>query len=338
MTRLIALVLRLYPARIRERYGDELTEMLTASPRRARDLIDVIGCALTDRMEQARIDIVAYGLGRAAGRLALALVLPLLLINAGRLANAELLNALRSTGHMPLHARTPVMMLATILLAGAAATAGRLLIRGTAAAGFAAAVCAFVITVYVRGWPWEPAGPIVDAVYHPYAPSYRRYMLVMVLAWAVGVWALALWVRSLTRRGRGRLAVIVTVVGGLILVDVLFAGCVIAQTLDWLAQDPYSQQPSLRFYSFAPLWYPTLLSEGGLLFNSTDGRFGLSDIILLNGYHSPGPWNTGLLSPIGSAMGSIPLILTICTAYVLGQATVRSSPHALRTGGASYSA
>lgn len=49
--RLIHAALSLYPAHIRERYGDELADLLTHSPTPGRDLVDVTWCALTDRRE-----------------------------------------------------------------------------------------------------------------------------------------------------------------------------------------------------------------------------------------------------------------------------------------------
>lgn len=306
MNRLIALTLRLYPARVRERYGDELTEMLTDSPRPVRDLVNVIGCALIDRMH-AMTTVVAGNPRRAAGRLVLVLAVAPVLINAGRLATAGLLSTLYSTRHMSLYARTPVMLLATILLTAAAATAGRVLARsGTrpSGAGFAAANCALVLG-YELGWPLSGVGS-----------SYTWYPLVMVATWAAGVWALARWARFLAKAGRPRLAALIAIVGGLVLIDTVFAGCLIAQNLGW---------PTFRsFYGFAPLWYPTLLGEGGWVFDSGDGRFGLGGIDL-----GAAPVATGLWSTLGPAMGILPLILTICTAYVLSQAPARSSNRTL---------
>jgi hypothetical protein len=48
-SRFVHVVLALYPRRVRERYGAEITELLTHSPTPGRDLADVAWCALADR-------------------------------------------------------------------------------------------------------------------------------------------------------------------------------------------------------------------------------------------------------------------------------------------------
>lgn len=48
-SRLVRMVLALYPRHVRDRYGAEITELLTHSPTPGRDLADVAWCALADR-------------------------------------------------------------------------------------------------------------------------------------------------------------------------------------------------------------------------------------------------------------------------------------------------
>ncbi|MEV4279868.1 hypothetical protein [Actinoplanes xinjiangensis] len=48
-SRVLAAVLALYPRRIRDRYGAEITDLLLHSPTPGRDLADVAWCALADR-------------------------------------------------------------------------------------------------------------------------------------------------------------------------------------------------------------------------------------------------------------------------------------------------
>lgn len=45
-------VVGLYPRTIRERYGEEISDLLVNSPTPVRDLADVAWCALRDRITQ----------------------------------------------------------------------------------------------------------------------------------------------------------------------------------------------------------------------------------------------------------------------------------------------
>jgi hypothetical protein len=51
MRGLVRATLALYPAAVRERYGQEVSDLLASSPTPLRDVADVAWCALTERME-----------------------------------------------------------------------------------------------------------------------------------------------------------------------------------------------------------------------------------------------------------------------------------------------
>jgi hypothetical protein len=69
-SRLVHLVLALYPRRVRDRYGAEITELLTRSPTPGRDLANVAWCAIADRGATLSMSNARPHLTRLAGLLA----------------------------------------------------------------------------------------------------------------------------------------------------------------------------------------------------------------------------------------------------------------------------
>lgn len=89
-SRLIHVVLALYPRRVRDRYGAEITELLTHSPTPGRDLADVAWCALADRGASLTMSHARPHLLRLTGLLAAPLAFGVALATLASIAVAFL--------------------------------------------------------------------------------------------------------------------------------------------------------------------------------------------------------------------------------------------------------
>lgn len=88
--RLVHLVLALYPRHVRDRYGAEITELLTHSPTPGRDLADVAWCALADRGASLTMSHARPHLLRLTGLLAAPLAFGIALATLASIAIAVL--------------------------------------------------------------------------------------------------------------------------------------------------------------------------------------------------------------------------------------------------------
>lgn len=79
---MVRLALAMYPKAVRERYGEEIAELLTESSRPARDLADVAWCALIEQGSLMSVPQSRSRVPRAAGVLVVPLVLGVALLIA----------------------------------------------------------------------------------------------------------------------------------------------------------------------------------------------------------------------------------------------------------------
>ena len=89
-SRFVHVVLALYPRHVRDRYGAEITELLTHSPTPGRDLADVTWCALADRGASLTMSHTRPHLLRLTGLLAAPLAFGVALVTVASLAVAVL--------------------------------------------------------------------------------------------------------------------------------------------------------------------------------------------------------------------------------------------------------
>jgi hypothetical protein len=231
--RLVRIVLALYPARTRERYGAEIAELLAHSPRPGRDLLDVAWCALTDRgatMPSPRLRSTAWLL-------------------AAPLAFVAALAALAGATAMALNIMTSqvadVAFAVSVLpvVAGAAWAARRYAGDRATAPPVLAVPAALAIGIAATA-----AIPSVGEAFGETWPA----VLAAALCWAIATTVVAAAGRILARRARIGAARTVLVLGGLAAVQ----GACIAYVL--LVHRSYGLPVSSAFVA-----YPAVISGVG---------------------------------------------------------------------------
>ncbi|MEU1839420.1 hypothetical protein [Micromonospora chersina] len=237
--RIIRAVLALYPAAIRERYGDEIAELLAASDTPARDLADTARCALHDRLTR-RAETITLAQARTAAfivfklvvaPLAFGVLLLLLLTTAGLLADMTGAHEAAPYGYT----------LAVALAAASMWWFGRWMARSEPIVA-AAVVIPAALALGVGGISAVP--PIGDVL-----GEVRAGSLAAVACWAVGATGLGCAVSVLLRRGRRVAAWLSSVLGALLLLDAVTAVYVVTAL-------PPERAPRHN----APLWYPSAMS------------------------------------------------------------------------------
>ncbi|MGW9193657.1 hypothetical protein [Micromonospora chersina] len=237
--RLIRAVLALYPAAIRERYGDEIAELLAASDTPARDLADTARCALHDRLTR-RAEPITVARARTAGfivfklvvaPLAFGVLLLLLLTTAGLLADVTGAHEAAPYGYT----------LAVALAAASMWWFGRWMAHSVSIVA-AAVVVPAALALGVAGISAVP--PIGDVL-----GEVRAGSLTAVACWAVGATGLGCAVSVLLRRGRRVAAWLSSVLGALLLLDAVTAVYVVTAL-------PPERAPRHN----APLWYLSAMS------------------------------------------------------------------------------
>ncbi|KKK03376.1 hypothetical protein [Micromonospora sp. HK10] len=237
--RLIRAVLALYPAAIRERYGDEIAELLAASDTPVRDLADTARCAVHDRLSR-RAGTITVARARTAAftviklvvaPLAFGVLLLLLLTTAGLLADA--------TGA---HEAAPYGYALAVALAAASVWWFGRWLAGSEPIVAAAVVVPAALALGLAGISAvRPVGDVLGEV--------RVGSLAAVACWALGAIALGSAVRVLLRRGRRAVAWLSSGIGGLLLLDAVTAVYVFTAL-------PAERAPRHN----APLWYPSAMS------------------------------------------------------------------------------
>ncbi|GIJ27023.1 hypothetical protein Vqi01_21850 [Micromonospora qiuiae] len=237
--RLIRAVLALYPAAIRERYGDEIAELLAASANPARDLADTARCALRDRLTH-QVETMTVAQARTAARTLIKLV-------AAPLAFGVLLLFLWTTAGLladvtGAHEAAPYGgTLALVLAAASMWWFGRWMAR-TERIVAAVVVVPAALALGVAG---ITAVPRVGEVHS----EVRAGSLAAVACWAIGAAGLGWAVSVLLRHGRRAVGWLTSGVGALLLLDAVTAVYVFTAL-------PPERAPRHN----APLWYLSSMS------------------------------------------------------------------------------
>lgn len=234
--RLIPAVLALYPPAVRDRYGDEIAELLTDSATPARDLADTAWCALRDRAAHRTETLTVPQARTAAFTLFKLLITPfafgvLLLTMLALTGMAVDLSTLHEAGP---YAFTLIIVLALL----PAWWLGRWMAR-TEPIAASAVVVPVTLGLGLAGIAAVPyLGVAVGEV--------RAGTLAAAACWAGGAIALGLGVRALLRRGRRAAAWIAGGFGALLLMEAATAAYVLT-----------ALSPERAPRRFAPLWYPS---------------------------------------------------------------------------------
>ncbi|WP_155384995.1 hypothetical protein [Catellatospora paridis] len=258
-TELIRAVLALYPAAIRERYGDEIAELLHASPTLGRDLADTAWCALRDRLTH-RSETTTMAQARTATGTMLRLIGTPSALGVLMLALMSTMGVLASMGDL-YEFGNHLYATAMVLSVPPAWFFGRWMarVRSIPAAVFAVPVA---------------LGMGVAAI--AVLPGFGQVMgeelaasLTATASWAVGAVLLAYTLRALLRDGRSGAARLVGVAGGVLLPAAATAVYVLAAL-------PAERAPR----RFAPLWWVSSVSswDPGLV---DDAYRQLEDVIKL---------------------------------------------------------
>ncbi|TDC69127.1 hypothetical protein E1193_30755 [Micromonospora sp. KC606] len=250
--RLIRGLLALYPRLVRERYGDEIADLLTHSSRPVRDLADVAWCALTDRREHftvhrpciAKSTMVKLLAAPAIFGMALLIALSAVLMVFNNIDNAR-------TGYQSIAIASAATVLPVALLA---VRWGRSIGRRGAIAAPGLVVPAALATVVTALWvlPSIPlSGESLGASLVATLPA--------TVTWCVGMSVLITVTARL--RGRGVLSAVVTVAGGYLVLEL----STIANVLSVLDAQAAPRQDAL-------LWYPATITgyDPGLVMGTND--------------------------------------------------------------------
>ncbi|MGX6601276.1 hypothetical protein ACWKSP_03925 [Micromonosporaceae bacterium Da 78-11] len=236
-------VLRLYPAAIRDRYGDEIADLLATSSRPGHDLADAAWCALTERGSVMH------------GSINRAVVLRTIKLVCVPLAFAPVLLAFASVAAVALNAFPTVgQRVVQIVLAAAVLPVSLLawwLGRRTTAATAAAPAIPVALGVGVAALASVPILGEALGEQWPAAP-------LAAACWALILTATITLAGRLRRSGRSRAAVTTSVLGGLVALDT--AG---------MAQMTSAVNAEAAPRAAAPLWY--LEAVSGLDLGSAAG-------------------------------------------------------------------
>ncbi|MEU8077675.1 hypothetical protein AB0B31_19740 [Catellatospora citrea] len=256
---LVRAVLALYPAPVRERYGDEIAELLHASPTPGRDLADTAWCALRDRLTH-RSETTTMAQARTAAWTVLRLIATpavLGLLVLGLISTMIVLANQRNWHWLGDY----MYAAATVLAVAPAWLLGRWMarVRPIPAAVFAvpAAVGSGVAAIAVVPGFGQVMGEVTAA------------SLIAIVSWAAGAALLGYALRGLLGNGRTVAGRLVGVVGGVLLPAAATAVYVLAAL-------PAERAPR----RFAPLWWVSGVSgwDPGLV---DDAYRQLEDVIKL---------------------------------------------------------
>ncbi|MFD2766755.1 hypothetical protein [Micromonospora eburnea] len=290
-SRVVRAVLAVYPHAVRNRYGDEIAEMLANSPRPVRDLADVAWCALADRREfltvpRLRVRDLALVTLLAAPVVFTAAYFTVLL------ALMVLLNRGSGGRHEVVHLITNAVML--VPMAFLAFAWGRQLRRVRSVAALNVMVPVALASVFLALLTVAPNHDFYGLV----TSSSRSDGVpgaLAVLSWCVGLIALAVAMAALRKRGRHQVAFVVAVVGALAVLEVSTVLHVLS-LLD--AQDAPRQ--------YALLWYPAAISGSEFDLGRGSGH-------------------------LAGTVGSLSVVLSVCTVFALSlMGTISRSGSAAR--------
>jgi hypothetical protein len=241
MRRLHAAVLALYPPAVRERYGEEITDLLEHSGTPVRDLADVAWAALTDRVEKLLTTDIPEALRRAPRRPTVAAVTVLACLAVPLLGFSTVPSA--------------------IVLVGLAAG----MLCATRGCGFrpAAVVAGLVLALFTLPHLVQLLGGSIE----------RRAEMASTATFVAAAAALAASVVALLRRNRRTAALTAAVIGGATVLPLTSTMLVLISGAEpagnpwlayWVSMLPYrgwSEDGGAEFVGVlfdALIWYPAL--------------------------------------------------------------------------------
>jgi hypothetical protein len=210
-SRVLAVVLALYPRRIRDRYGAEITELLTHSPTPGRDLADVAWCALADRGASLTMSHARPHLIRLAGLLVAPLVFGVALAALAGIA-VTVLGAVEGFGYQVGYRLVDVVIAVSVVPVAAgtvwlARRTGRREHVGTPILVVPTALALGTIAVASLPYLGEAVGETWSAT------------LVSSVCWCAATLVLAIGGAALMQRARTGAAWTVMVLGGLAILE-----------------------------------------------------------------------------------------------------------------------
>jgi hypothetical protein len=293
-SRPVRAVLAIYPRAVRDRYGDEIAEMLANSPRPLRDLADVAWCALADRREHLTVPRLRVRDLALVTLLAAPVVFTAAYFTV-LLALMVLLNRGSADRHEVMHLITNVVML--VPMAFLAFSWGRQLRRVRPIAALNVVVPVALASIFLALLTVAPShdfyGLVASSSQSDGVPG-----ALAVVSWCAGLIALAVATAALRKRGRHQVAFVVAVVGAFVVLN-LSTVLHVLSLLD--AQDALRQ--------YALLWYPVAIS--GSEFDLGRG----SDLLV-------------------GTVGSLSVVLSVCTVFVLAMTGMVSRPEAAKLAAA----
>ncbi|MFC7247120.1 hypothetical protein ACFQO7_31985 [Catellatospora aurea] len=275
--RLVRGVLAVYPRSIRERYGDEVADMLVHSPRPARDLADVAWCALSDRLSQRPETMTMAEARSRTFTLATIMAAPVVFGAALLVALSAVImvfnNVDPGAGYQTVAIASAAMLVPVALLA---LWWGRRMGRTRLIAAPGLVVPLALAAAVTLVWT-VPSIPMAGE-------SLGESLLATIPAtatWCLGLMGL-ITVRAKLREGGRLMAVLVTAFGGLMVLEL----STIANVLSVLDAHAAPRKDALW-------WYPATISgyDPGLVFGTND--------------------------MLHDAVGVLPAVLTLCTVFSL---------------------
>ena len=249
--RLIRCLLAIYPQRVRDRYGDEITDLLLHSPRPVRDLADVARCALTDRREHFTVPRPGIAKSTMLKLLAAPAVFGLSLV----IAVSAVLMVFSTVGEGAAYQLVAIISAAMVLpVALLAVWWGRSIGRSAAitASGLVVPVALAAVVTAIWVLPSIPlAGESLGASAGATLPA--------TVTWCVGTSVLI--VATARLRARRVLSAVVTVAGGFLVLEL----STIAHVISVLDAQAAPRQSALW-------WYPATITgfDPGLVMGAND--------------------------------------------------------------------
>jgi hypothetical protein len=284
-------VVGLYPRTIRERYGEEISDLLVNSPTPVRDLADVAWCALRDRISQQTEPMTMLRARAGALTLAKLLLIPLGFAIA-LVALTPVLGPMQFTleglGISLGQPESPGYGILGVLPVGLLAwwLGRRLGQAGTIAAGWALVPAALALSMIAMAGVPGP-GMILGET--------ASSSMLATLCWGVGLAALGLLVRNLMHRNRVAAGWTAGIGGGLLVLTLSTATYVFSGGAISLALPPDFSAVPVVSREHAPYWYLGLISG---IYPDDAGVSG--DFIMLS-----------------DAVKALPAVHTLCTIFTL---------------------
>jgi hypothetical protein len=273
--RLIDGALALYPRAIRERYGEEIADLLAKSPTPVRDLADVAWCALNDRITRQTETMTMAHARTGALTLVKLLLAPLgfaIALLTLMVMTGPVLNMVVDLG-IDVERAAPVAYSLLVVPVGLLAwwLGLRLGRSGTVPAACAAVPAALALGVLALA-SVPGAGQALGETLNS--------SVLATLCWCAGIATLGLLLRALIERGRAAAAWFTGAAGGLVLLSLSTIAYVLS------AMDAVRAPRE-----YAPYWYLSAISgiDPGLVDNA---HLQLSDAVKL-----------------------LPSVLTVCTVF-----------------------